>query len=284
MQSDYKKKLWKAIQLSISVVAMVIVGYKVSQPSLSVPTISINTSGVALLGVILLILMVFNWWLEAKKWQLLVSRFEKVSGSEALMDVMTGLVWSWVIPFTVGDVLARVQGYAERTKAVKSVVYNRISAGVIAGIFGLVGFFIFMKWIEPALVIGWAGGLFVIGLFVLFFYAPRWMYQLVLLSMVRYIIMAIQLLLLLMLVTEDVSIMWLFAGIGWIFFFRSFIPGIWGALGVRELSALVFFECCIPASSILFTTLSLWLINLVLPSVLTVMYQLYSQTKFSLDA
>ncbi|MCP4460549.1 MAG: hypothetical protein GY816_21385 [Cytophagales bacterium] len=73
----------------------------------------------------------------------------------------------------------------------------------------------------------------------------------------------------------DVSLLVILAGVGWTFFFRSVIPSLFGNLGVREVGALVFFESFVSEPSlILISSLLIWLINTVAPSVLGLYYVL----------
>ena len=274
LQVENKKIFWKVIQLMISLSAMIVVGYKVYQAGFKTIEFGLSITALFFNGFLLIILMGFNWYFESLKWQLLVSRFERISLKEAVRDVMTGIVWGWVIPFTMGDVLARSIHHASRLKIVKSIFYNRLSSGVIAALFGIAGAFVYFQITTAELAISMAPIIVFVGGVGLFFLAPRWLFLLVLWSFLRYIIIAVQMCLIFKALAPDLSYAWLMSGVGWIFFFRSFIPGIWGSLGVRELSALIFFECCMPVSQILIATLTLWMINLVLPSILVILTQI----------
>ncbi len=57
-----------------------------------------------------------NWWLEAVKWQLLVSNLEKIRFAAAIKGLLAGAAANNVIPFRVGEFLGRVMYLREENR------------------------------------------------------------------------------------------------------------------------------------------------------------------------
>ena len=97
--------------------------------------------------------------------------------------------------------------------------------------------------------------------------------QVLALSLLRYVIFTFQFYLVLSLFLPELAWYLILLGIGWIFLFRSVIPSFLGNFGVREASAIVFFQAYVPdVSIVLIPCLIIWMINTVIPSILGTVY------------
>jgi uncharacterized membrane protein YbhN (UPF0104 family) len=91
-------------------------------------------------------------------------------------------------------------------------------------------------------------------------------------SIVRYLIFSIQYVLLLWIFEVQLGIDLLFLGVAFVFLCKSVIPTFFD-LGIRESSAIYFFSIYqTDEKSVLLASLVLWLINIILPSILGLMY------------
>ena len=93
----------------------------------------------------------------------------------------------------------------------------------------------------------------------------------------RYVVFTLQFLLILFILEIKLSAIYLFAGVSWIFLFKSIIPSFnfMSDLGIRELSALTFFDSFnVNQSAIVAGSLLLWLINILIPVIIGVYYVL----------
>src|SRR5690606_26996202 len=70
-----------------------------------------------------------NWLLEAFKWQLLVSKIEKISLASGLRGVLTGLSLGFVTPHALGDYAGRIWQLKgkKRLESIGAVMLGRAS-------------------------------------------------------------------------------------------------------------------------------------------------------------
>jgi hypothetical protein len=224
---------------------------------------------------LIVLLMPANWILESLKWKYLLKNDQQISTREALKHVMNGLLMTWIIPFTVGDVIGRMQYVTDRIVGVKAIFWNRMISFLVAGIFGIVGLATYFQ--------GFSLGWFILSVIlhlvvgvVLLATKKIGMIKVYLFTLFRYLLMVFQLYICFRLFGDIENLVWVMAGITWVFFYRSTVPSLWGALGVREASAIVFFSCCMPIEQVLIATLMLWVINLVIPSMLYAVSRTYN--------
>jgi uncharacterized protein (TIRG00374 family) len=100
-------------------------------------------------------------------------------------------------------------------------------------------------------------------------YSFKDIFYVVLISLLRYIVFSLQFVLLLCFFKVSEDLFFLFMGVFFIFLVKSIVPTIFD-LGVRETAAIYFFTFfnIIDNNSILYSSLGLWIINIVLPAVL----------------
>ena len=95
--------------------------------------------GVAL--ALVLILMLFNWGLEARKWQLLVRSLEEVSFLKAFSAILSGVSLSINTPNRIGEYGGRMLYLSNQNKlkSIAATVVGSLSQLIITIIFGLTG-------------------------------------------------------------------------------------------------------------------------------------------------
>jgi len=99
--------------------------------------------------------------------------------------------------------------------------------------------------------------------------------QLLWLSFLRYLVFSFQFVILLKMFLPKLKLMDIFSGTTWIFLIKSIVPSFNFLLdlGIRELSALQFFESYgVREVNILAGTLSIWILNILFPSILGVLF------------
>ncbi len=214
-------------------------------------------------------LMPLNWLLEVHKWRLSVP-YEHLTFGQSIRSVLSGLALNWIVPFTLGDVGARLANVKRMKQSGAALLAVRTVSMLVTVVYGgcaLIFYFKYPTWAYwlvllvgiPALAMG----------FRIYGFKERIYYQVVGLSIVRYLVFTSQFVLLIWVFNPGLSWSVILLGVGWIFFFRSIVPSLFGNFGVREASALVFFEPYLTSPvHILTPTLIIWLINTVIPSVI----------------
>jgi uncharacterized membrane protein YbhN (UPF0104 family) len=247
---------------------------------------------------LVLILLPFNWGLEALKWKLMVDRFTAISFFQAYQGVLTGIALGFATPHGLGDYFGRITmlNYHERNSLIGSVFLARIaqfSITLLAGGWFVVHFFylFYLTSLVNLLVVsfGICLLLLVVGLvfkrlniiysivqwpFIRSFFGKLTMYskeevgKVFLYSLFRYMVFSLQFwLLLLMFEMEGNWYLWIM-GINLVFLAKSIIPTLFD-LGVREYSAFYFFSV-LGLNDILAVqaSLLLWVVNVFFPAIL----------------
>jgi|SRR6185437_14036097 len=244
------------------------------------------------------ILMPLNWSIEAWKWGFLADKVEKLSFIKAIEGTLTGLALGMVTPFNLGEYLGRVlqANSATRARLVGAVFFNKVIQFFVTIFWGSFGLVYYLK--EGIQYAYWdycCWGLIVINIaFLLLLFYPSLFYDLVkklrvplwildyfdilatynkrdvllvvLASLLRYLIFSLQFVLVLITFKISSDAFLLFAGVWFIFLIKSVVPTFFD-LGIREASAIYFFQVFhIYNSNIFFASITLWLINVVLPA------------------
>lgn len=250
------------------------------------------------------LLMFLNWSLEARKWQLLASKVEKISFGEAFKSVVAGLGLGLLIPQGIGD-------YAGRALRLQSR-YRFRTAGVFllgnsvqlftAIFFGCISSSTLLLLYKPELKNTWLI-LMLLESFLLFFFLlfifrtdrvaarlSRLRYisklspyletvgaishtetaKIFLLSVSRYLTFSLQFILILKAFDITLNFLELFAAVSSVFLIKSIVPAFnfLGDLGIREVSSIYFFGLfLIPEEPVLAASLCLWFINIFLPTI-----------------
>ncbi|MEQ8471660.1 MAG: hypothetical protein RIC35_10755 [Marinoscillum sp.] len=223
---------------------------------------------------IAVILMPINWWLEIVKWRISVPA-ENLTFNEARTAVLSGLALNWVLPFTLGDLsgrLAAVNHYRATAKAL--LVTRMLSLGItlVFGGFAVLHFFSLPQMSYLLVIIG-----FIFLTFLMYrVYGSKEhvrFIKILTLTAIRYLVFTAQFTVLIYAIIPSLSFSVLILGIGWVFLFRSVIPSLFGNFGIREASALVFFESYLETPAmILLPCLLIWMINTIIPSIVGATY------------
>lgn len=251
-------------------------------------TLPTSTTSYLLLGLTLLLLPA-NWLLEAKKWQIIAFN-TGISLFESLRGVILGLTLDNVLPFGTGSISGRLVTLKkeQRYSTVPGILAGQLAQSVVTFLFGLIGFG--MVWrLAPerffidqsvTLILVALGLVTVIGLYlykrqIIKFLQPLKSYPLnswVLisaLSLARYMVFLLQFILLASFFITEFNVVVIFGAATWVFAARTFMPKVTNLerLGIRALAVIFFCEIfALSPTGLLLTVISLWLINLVIPS------------------
>lgn len=256
------------------------------------------------LFILVAILIPVNWGFEARKWQLLGNKLEPMSLARAYRAVMVGLTLGFITPNRLGDYAGRVLELKsrQRLEAIGAIFigrYCQLVATVLVGSLGLLYFILRFYWAQyPGvslsvvflLLILAAASLvllynakamvavvaaikplrsFVHYVAVMGAYTPPEISRLLLLSVGRYFVFLVQFILLLILFGVRLNPVEYVSGVAGTFFLKSVVPSVslLSDLGVRELSAMYLFGLLGEGRlHVLSASLSLWLLNIAVPS------------------
>lgn len=252
-----------------------------------------------------ILLVVLNWGLEARKWQLLAAPLVLLSPGQAIKAVLTGLSLGFITPRSLGDYAGRMlQTPCESPdRLVGAVLLNRISQSFPTYFFGVLG--LVYLWTTTAALSQpqwlWLFPLLFAATVVCFLFLGKgryWMISLLkrfvgkrLLQLVqimseyrnfdirrllayaglRYLVFALQFVLILKLAGIDLPLPQLAAGVAAVFLLKSVIPtfNFLSDLGVREFSALLVFSAfALAENQLVLASLMLWCLNILLPTLL----------------
>ncbi len=264
------------------------------------------------LVLVAVVLIPVNWGLETWKWRSLASKLEPIPFWRAYRAVMTGLCLGFITPNRVGDYAGRILELQtdRRTDAIGAVFLGRISqmlvtlgAGSLSLFYLSAGFagkagpggLLLAGILTAALAGALLGGLlysrYLPRLFdwliplrplkkylqILETYSPAEIGLVLLLSFLRYGVFTGQFGLLLSVFGVELSLAEAGAGIAGTYLLKSLLPSFnaLGDLGLREVSALYFFSFFgqqhLP---VITASLSVWLLNIALPTILGLFFVL----------
>ncbi|GAA4449498.1 hypothetical protein GCM10023189_08940 [Nibrella saemangeumensis] len=259
-----------------------------------------NWAGSLALGLVLLTPV--NWALEALKWKILIRRVEAVSLTEAYQGVLAGLSLGFALPAQVGDTAGRVLSLRSGRRA-EGLGASLVSGGMqfyVALLFGTAAW-LHQLLTVPArdttagrLLFGLLTSMLLAGLGLVQVRRrlqpadnPRpWLRQLttylqvagqytsaefiraLLVASLRYLTFSLQFYMALRLYGIALPVDDMAAGIGLVFLAKTITPAfnLLSDLGVREAASLwVFAPYGVVAPLLLTATLTLWLVNVLLP-------------------
>lgn len=265
---------------------------------------SARQSNYTFLLILSALLIPVNWGLEAWKWKILGQKLEPLSYLRAFRAVMVGLTLGFITPNRLGDYAGRVLELKskERLEGIGAVFIGRfcqLVATVLVGTLGLVYFALLLYWREyPGVCLSIFFLLLVLNatMLLLLFNARamvalvaavgplrklakylavmgRYTYgemnRVLLLSLLRYFVFLLQFVLLLVLFEVRLRPVEYISGVSTTFFLKSVVPSVslLSDLGIRELSAMYVFGLLGQERlQVLSASLSLWLLNIVVPS------------------
>ncbi|MBD1395850.1 flippase-like domain-containing protein [Pontibacter sp. JH31] len=253
-----------------------------------------------------------NWGVEAWKWKILGQKLERISYLRAFRAVMVGLTLGFITPNRLGDYAGRVLELKSkaRLEGIGAVFIGRfcqLVATVLVGTLGLVYFALLLYWRDyPGICMSIFFLLLVlnVALLLLLFnaramvalvaavrpvrklakyvaimssYTFAEMNKVLMLSLLRYFVFLLQFVLLLVLFEVRLSPVEYISGVSTAFFLKSVVPSVslLSDLGVRELSAMYVFGLLGQERlQVLSASLSLWLLNIVVPSAVGLVFVL----------
>jgi len=224
-------------------------------------------------------LMIVNWILEIHRWKISVDSSEKISFRQASIDVLGGLTMNWIVPFTVGDFITRIATKRDKYKATSAIFLNRVIMLFLTLLVGLHGLISLLHVNGLYLMVGasiLAAVLFVAdrvthGRFSRYFTElnRKTLWKIILISICRYGIFFLQFIILIAIFNPELATVTISAGIGWVFLVRTSIPSLFGGVGLREASALFFFQNLVTDTvTVVFPVFVLWVLNTAIPSLL----------------
>ncbi|WP_317195386.1 lysylphosphatidylglycerol synthase domain-containing protein [Rufibacter roseolus] len=258
------------------------------------------------------VLLPVNWGVEASKWQFLSQKFEKISFLKAYRAVLVGLTLGFVTPNRMGDYAGRIltMHRKDRADAIGAILLGRLCqlfATVLMGS-GAIAYFVFKYYVPLAspvgfsvllallLVNGWALALlfsfqWAIGLLERGGFLRRWVHyfsvigtyssaeltKTLLISGARYLVFMVQFISLLWAFGVHLSVEEYVWGVSGTFLMKSVVPSInaLADIGMRELSAMHFFGLMGQDQLlVLGASLSLWTMNIAIPSAVGLIFVL----------
>jgi hypothetical protein len=240
------------------------------------------------------VLMLLNWGIEARKWQVLLLPLEKLSLGRSFKAILSGVAFAMNTPNRIGEYAGRVLYVSEgkRIRAVSLTIAGSFSQLIITLFFGVIGiwilrdlflhneyissFSIWLKFLEAILVfitvicfmiyfrIGWI----VKHISVLEDLSVRILLRVLSLSIGRYVVFIIQYNLLLQVMNVEVGWWEGFWLVSVLFLWLAIWPTIaLLELGLRwEYSILLFSMVSNNTVGIYAVATGIWFINLVLPA------------------
>lgn len=302
---SYKTKqfLLALIKLSLVVAAFYFIYIKLfKNENLSFTEFSQNLSNLSSIStitmLILMFLSTFNWILEIKKWQTLVSSFLEISFKEAKSQTLGALTASLLTPNRIGDYGAKAMYFPSQFR--KKVMFlnllgNSVQMGMTT-IFGAVGLSYFTLRFRPELnysgIYIWLAGIVIISVALIIILKSAWlkkqkkaiyklldfikhiskkvMVKIILYSLVRYLIFSFQFYYLLFLFGVEISYFEGMITISSMYFLSSIIPSIFIFDVVIKGGVAVYLFGLMGVSELIILSVVtlMWILNFVLPSVI----------------
>ena len=254
------------------------------------------------------LLLFVNWGLEGYKWKRLMENEYSISLAVAVKAAFAGNATGAFTPNRIGGFVGRVLYLPKEqvltgtlntfvgnlAQFLATIIFGVVSAVAIQWIpisIGTFSNFGFEPWV-PALVFIFIGFIFLH----IYFFAEAWLNvlfrfkamknwkerfqflarhskqllaEVLLLSLLRYLVFAIQFYLILLFFTVEIDFLICIALIGYLYLVITLVPTLLGKLGVREGVACVIFSTFSP--SVLVTTMSsllLWMLNVAIASLI----------------
>lgn len=274
---------------------------KQSIPSLHEVLIQLSTEEAIPLFTCMLLLLVVNWGLEAKKWQVLASPIEALSFTKAYQGVLVGLCLGFVTPANMGDFAGKIWWLKNKNKleSIGAILIGNGIQFVVTLLFTTLALarFMYQKQLNtfPFLLLLCSLSLTLVLAFwvyqkrnILSKLTQRWAFlapyegyikvieavdvhlvkQVAFWSILRYLTFTVQFLLVLFIFHVNLSWLDLSMLIALILGVKTIVPTLnfLSDLGTREFSALYFFSFySVNNTAILTATFVVWLVNILVP-------------------
>ena len=256
-------------------------------------------------------LMLVNWGLEARKWQVIISRLQQLSWIQCLRATFTGTTLAFFTPNRMGEYMGRVLYVDEgkRIQAISLTIVGSLGQLLITLLLGIAGLVqirseMIQKAAEPGSVVFWLNGVLYVTILatcfltLLYFrisWLIRWiekiprieryvryirvldnfnltmLLRILSLSAGRYLVFVLQYFILFDVFKVELNAWQVFWSVSVVFLVLAIIPTIAliTELGVRwKTSVEVVQLFSVNVVGILATSLSIWIINLVIPALI----------------
>jgi len=316
MKNTLSLKSTKSIFLLKSLFVVVLMGYlvyKISTSSILDSIHEIEMIKIELIGFTLL-LMMLNWGLETRKWQVLLQNVQKLSFVNAFKSVLAGLSSGLLTPNRIGNFIGRL-AYVNKenhNQATVNTLVGNLAQFISTVLMGVIGFsfLLLLKFDIQNNIWICVLSIFFSSLACYVYFKPSVInfapfnklfgdqtklsiqeindsrtnlkLKVLGLSVVRYIVFCVQYFLLFKAFGLEISTIVLFSLITTVFLLTTLIPSLlFGKLFVREsVAVFVFSLVSIDLSLILLVAFLLWIINLVIPAVIGSVFWL-KQVKYA---
>ena len=260
--------------------------------------------------VIVFLLMFLNWILDAIKWKYIIKKIEIVSLWLSIKAVFLGITVSIFTPNRIGEFGGRIfcLKSADRIKGVIITILGNVAQLLVTIIFGSIAFLFYVKRFDLFFIFHEKYYLLLIIIFIFLsififlfintsfliqllnkfsflrkykdyinvfsFFSIKELLNVILLSMLRYMVFSLQYFILLLFFEVDINFFDSFIMSSLVFFTISIIPTIAiTEIGVRGSLAIYFFGLISSNNiGILTATFSLWIVNLVLPALIGIVF------------
>ena len=301
------KKSYKYINLLariiIGIVALIYIYFRLKDDiDTHLSSLSVLTTENYILLLIALLLMPVNWGIEAFKWKFVIRKFENIPFIKALKHVFAGITIGLTTPNRIGEIPARVyllDNKTHLTGLIGVTFLASFSQVIITFLGGFVAIFflkenvLFKNYFTLWMIVG---SFITILLFLVYFYSKpiltviqktpflnkkKWLEKFSFLSaqekstvlffsLMRYFVFVIQFYLVLTAFHISINNVAAFSLIPLFFVISSFIPTfVISEIAVRGSVALVIFSSVSTDSLLIISAaVSLWIINVALPSII----------------
>jgi uncharacterized membrane protein YbhN (UPF0104 family) len=248
------------------------------------------------------VLAPINWLLESVKWKKLTSKIETLSLLESLKSVTAGVATSILTPNRIGEFGGRILAFSpeNRVQATINSFVGSFSQLIVTYIFGILSLYFYINLLSKQLFENKTVLFLVLGVVIiicLFVYFNSYkilmmnkkitwldkllkgrlepkalqdvnLFPIFALSVLRYIVFSFQFVLILKAFGTTGSYASLFSIVAFTFFAANFLPSLaFSEPGIKSSILILIIGTAAPSSvAIVFSTLSLWIINIVTPA------------------
>lgn len=254
---------------------------------------------------IVFLLQFINWGIEARKFQFIISKKEKVSFKQSIIAVYTGNATGIFTPDRLGNFIGRFiyLNQIDKTTVTASTLLGNLAQLISTISFALIAVLLYIEldlkiqlpYINPVIILGVL--IIALSILIYLFFNPnkiikkfnkiKWIAKhkttfnflenfnktesatIIGLSLLRYLIFIIQFYLILNTFELSINLIETLVFSGLLYLFTTFIPSpIMGNLGTREVVALLLLNNYDHSEIALVASLIIWIINVIFPSLI----------------
>ena len=252
-----------------------------------------------------MLLQFINWSIEARKFQFIISKKEKVSFKQSIIAVYTGNATGIFTPDRLGNFIGRFiyLNQIDKKTVTASTLLGNLAQLISTISFALIAVLLYMKldlkiqlpYVNPVIILGVL--IMALSILTYLFFNPnkiiekfnkvKWVAKhkitfsflanfnkkessaIIGFSLLRYLIFIIQFYLILNTFELSINLIETLVFSGLLYLFTTFIPSpIMGNLGTREVVALLLLNNYAHSEVVLVASLIIWIINVIFPSLI----------------